>query len=228
MTDNGMKGRVKGLLGVPPTASEPTALSSVLKEPTGAHQALQVLSMAQRTAEEHLGGAKREADRIRSDAQAKAELIVRDAQAQADALAQEADKALAQARAMAERIRQDAQDHADKTQRAAEKVLADARKRGDEMAKKAQAQADDMAHQAQQRYDDVVGSLATRREALQQQIEALEQFEREYRARLSAFMQSQLRALWVDEPRVTAEDLDEPLAPPVPAQRPAEDPVKSS
>jgi hypothetical protein len=37
----------------------------------------------------------------------------------------------------------------------------------------------------------VVGSLAARREALQQQIEALERFDREYRARLQAFMQSQ-------------------------------------
>ena len=47
--------------------------------------------------------------------------------------------------------------------------------------------------------------LATKREALQQQIEALEQFDREYRSRLTTFMQNQLRALWVDEPQVSAE-----------------------
>src|SRR5512133_3193683 len=49
------------------------------------------------------------------------------------------------------------------------------------------------------------GSLAGKREALPQQIEALQEFEREYRARLLTFMQAQLRALWVDEPHVDAE-----------------------
>ena len=48
----------------------------------------------------------------------------------------------------------------------------------------------------------MVGSLGVRRESLQQQIEALERFDREYRARLTGFMQNQLRALWVDQPQV--------------------------
>ena len=55
-----------------------------------------------------------------------------------------------------------------------------------------------------------MGSLATKREALQQQIEALEHFDRDYRGRLTTFMQNQLRALWVDQPQVdtSTEDLD--------------------
>ena len=57
-----------------------------------------------------------------------------------------------------------------------------------------------MRQQAQRRYDDVVGSLGAKREALQQQIEALEQFDREYRNRLLGFMQKQMRALWADQP----------------------------
>ena len=77
------------------------------------------------------------------------------------------------------------------------------------MAKGAQATADELMHQAQQRYEDVVGSLAAKREALQRQIEALEQFDRDYRARLTTFMQIQLRALWVDEPRVDAEEIEQ-------------------
>ena len=55
-----------------------------------------------------------------------------------------------------------------------------------------------------------------------QQIEALEQFDREYRTRLTRFMQGQLRALWVDEPRVDADvedDSDDAPAAAVPAQR---------
>ena len=51
----------------------------------------------------------------------------------------------------------------------------------------------------------MVGSLAGKREALQEQIEALEQFDREYRARLQTFMQGQLRALWADQPQVTGD-----------------------
>ena len=50
-----------------------------------------------------------------------------------------------------------------------------------------------------------MGGLAARREALQQQIEALEQFDRDYRSRLTAFMQSQLRQLWVDQPQVNGD-----------------------
>jgi hypothetical protein len=60
--------------------------------------------------------------------------------------------------------------------------------------------------------------------SLQQQIEALELFDREYRARLTAFMQGQLRALWVDQPQVDGELEQADVQPPkpvVPAQRQA-------
>jgi len=66
----------------------------------------------------------------------------------------------------------------------------------------------------------VVGSLATKREGLQNQIEALEQFDREYRSRLTTFMQGQLRALWVDQPQLT-DELPEPVAPPAPVAQAA-------
>lgn len=174
------------------------------------HQALQVLTLAQRTAEEHLVGARREADRICAEAGARAEQIIRDAQAHAQVVQQEAEKSLAEAHAAAGQMARDVQAHADHAQRNAEKILADARARAEEMAKDAQANADELKHQARQRYEEMVGSLANKREALQQQIEALERFDRDYRARLTAFMQNQLRALWIDEPRVSAEDLEQP------------------
>lgn len=84
------------------------------------------------------------------------------------------------------------------------------------MAKSAQSDADELKERAQQRYDDVVGSLVTKREGLQKQIEALEQFDHQYRARLTTFMQNQLRALWPDEPKV-----EEVAGPPDPAPAPA-------
>jgi hypothetical protein len=69
----------------------------------------------------------------------------------------------------------------------------------------------------------MVGNLAARREVLQQQIEALQEFDRDYRARLLTFMQAQLRALWVDEPHVDGE-VEQPGAPAstrlLPAQQP--------
>jgi cell division septum initiation protein DivIVA len=168
-----------------------------------------VLTLAQRTAEEYIAGARRKADTICADARATAERIVRDAQAHAHVHQQEAEKALSDAHAAAAQIARDAQAYANNAQRKGEEILSDARTRADEMAKNAQANKDELMHQAQQRYEDVVGSLAAKREALQQQIEALEQFDRDYRTRLTAFMQSQLRALWVDEPRVEADEIEE-------------------
>ncbi len=217
MTDSWMKGRVKGLhRGMYPDEDQATDLSGAARaepsEQTDAHpvtdvqrQALQMLTLAQRTAEEHVGGARHQADKIHADARAAAEQMVRDAQAQAEAVRREAEKALADARARAAQIAKDAQAHADNARRDGDKIVSDARARAAETAKDAQASADGLKRQAKQRYDEIVGSLAAKREALQQQIEALQEFERDYRGRLLTFMQSQLRALWVDEPHVDGE-----------------------
>jgi cell division septum initiation protein DivIVA len=177
------------------------------------NQALQVLALAQRTAEEHVASAQHHADKIRTDALAAAEQIARDAQNHANNVRREADRVLAEARAAAEQIARDAQAHAEEARRTAERIVADARSRAETIGADAVAGAEQLRHQAQQRYDDVVGSLGAKRESLQQQIEALEDFDREYRSRLTAFMQGQLRALWMDAPQVTGEILEEePIA----------------
>jgi cell division septum initiation protein DivIVA len=206
-----MKGRVKGLLGGTFPANEsPDQMNTPAAAPPPApadaqRQALQVLNLAQRTAEDHVASAHGQADKICADARATAEQMIRDVQVHAHNLRREADKALSDARKSAEQMARDAKSHAENAQRNADKVLSDALARAEEMAKKAQANADQLDHQAQQRYEDVVGGLAAKREALQQQIEALEQFDQDYRARLTAFMQAQLRALWVDQPQANAE-----------------------
>ncbi|GAA1634754.1 hypothetical protein GCM10009828_073280 [Actinoplanes couchii] len=176
------------------------------------NQALQVLALAQRTAEEHVASAQHHADKIRTDALAAAEQIARDAQAHANNVRREADRVLAEARAGAEQMARDAQARAEEARRTAEKIVADARSRAETIGADAHAGAEQLKHQAQQRYDDVVGSLGAKREALQQQIEALEQFDREYRGRLTGFMQSQLRALWVDAPQMNEYVEEEPVA----------------
>ena len=172
-------------------------------------QALQMLTLAQRTAEDHVASARLQADKVHADARAKAEQILRDAQAQADAVRREANEALSDAGARAAQTAKDAQAHAENARRDGDKIVSDARAQAAEIAKEAQGSADGLRRQAEQRYEEMVGSLAAKREALQQQIEALQEFERDYRGRLLTFMQAQLRALWVDEPHVDG-DLDLP------------------
>jgi DivIVA domain-containing protein len=103
----------------------------------GEQQALRVLMMAQRTADEHVSDARREAEKLLNDARAKADELTLDARTKAEALERD----------------------------------------------------------ARQRHQEVMGSLDTKRTALQKHIEELKQFEREYRTRLKAYLESQLRDL---------------------------------
>ncbi len=103
----------------------------------GEQQALRVLMMAQRTADDHVSDARREADKLLSEARAKAEELTREARAKAEALERD----------------------------------------------------------ARQRHQEAMGGLDAKRTALQKHIEELKQFEREYRTRLKAYLESQLRDL---------------------------------
>jgi DivIVA domain-containing protein len=103
----------------------------------GEQQALRVLMMAQRTADDHVSDARREADKLLADARAKAEDVTREARQKADALERD----------------------------------------------------------ARTRHAEAMGGLDTKRTALQKHIEELKQFEREYRTRLKAYLESQLRDL---------------------------------
>src|SRR5947207_7773001 len=113
----------------------------------GEQQALRVLMMAQRTADDHVADARREADKLLSDARAKAEEVTREARAKADALERD----------------------------------------------------------ARQRHQEAMGGLDAKRTALQKHIEELKQFEREYRTRLKAYLESQLRDLTGREQSLEAE-----------------------
>ena len=209
MTDNRVKDRVKVIMNG--TSPEGATTEHAVVTPRGLpNEALHVLTLAQRTAEEHVAGAHHQADKIRSEALAKAEEIARDAQMHAHNVRREADKVLFDARAAAEQSARELQARTDEARRNADKIVADAQARAESIAAEARSGADALKSQAQQRYDDVVGSLGARREALQEQIEALERFDREYRARLTGFMQNQLRALWVDQPQVGELDGGEP------------------
>lgn len=103
----------------------------------GEQQALRVLMMAQRTADDHVADARHEAEKMVSEARAKAEELMREARAKAEALERD----------------------------------------------------------ARQRHQEAMGGLETKRTALQTHIEELKHFEREYRTRLKAYLESQLRDL---------------------------------
>jgi len=59
----------------------------------------------------------------------------------------------------------------------------------------AQRTADALERDARQRHQEAMGGLDAKRSALQKHIEELKQFEREYRTRLKAYLESQLRDL---------------------------------
>jgi DivIVA domain-containing protein len=117
--------------------SQPGAVPLPGGDPGGEQQALRVLMLAQRTADDHVADARREADKLLSDARAKAEEVTRDARTKAEALERD----------------------------------------------------------ARNRHQEAMGGLEAKRSALQKHIEELKAFEREYRTRLKAYLESQLRDL---------------------------------
>jgi cell division septum initiation protein DivIVA len=201
VSENLIDERVKRLLAAV-SADGKTSEHPVVSAGVKPNQALQVLTMAQRTAEQHVADANRDAAKIREAARQAAEKVGREAQEHADKVRRDAEKAMADSRNATDQANRDAQKTVDEARRQAEQIVQEARTRANTITTDARGEAQQLGARAQQRYDDFVGGLSAKREALQQQIEALENFDRDYRARLMSFMQAQLRALWVDEPQV--------------------------
>src|SRR5713226_7638597 len=105
------------------------------------------------------------------------------------ALAQQtADQAIADARREADetlgRARREADDILGKARRQAEQITSDAR-----------ARAEALERDAQERHRQAMGSLVQSREELERRVDDLRAFEREYRSRLKAYLEGQLRDL---------------------------------
>jgi cell division septum initiation protein DivIVA len=179
---------------------------------SGPDKAMEVLVIAQRTAEEHLRATRAEADNIRAEALASAAEIVRDAETMAQDIRRKADHALAEATATAESITAQAQDHAAEVERSTVAMLAEARNRADQMAADARRNVEEMRRQAQEEYDSVLDRLQASRESLLLQIESLEQFDRDFRQRLLDFMQGHMRALLGDDGPAPAHRAEYPAA----------------
>lgn len=105
------------------------------------------------------------------------------------ALAQQtADQAIADARREADetltRARREADDVLTKARRQSEQIMSDAR-----------ARAESLERDAQERHRQAMGSLVQSREELERRVDDLRAFEREYRSRLKAYLEGQLRDL---------------------------------
>jgi DivIVA domain-containing protein len=133
-------------------------------------QAVQMLALAQQTADQHLAQSKAEAERLLSEAQATASAHVSEAQASASA-------SLA-----------DAQNRST-TQ------LADAEARSKKLDEDSAARAGQVIRDAEQRAATITAQFEQRKAALERRVEELRTFEREYRTRLKSYLESQLRDL---------------------------------
>jgi cell division septum initiation protein DivIVA len=209
VTDNLIDDRVQRLLAAVSSDGKTSENPMVVPGTRKPDQALQVLTMAQRTAEQHVADANRDAEKIRAAAQAEADVVAQKAKDHADKVRADAARIMSDARAAAEQAKRDTDRSKADARREADMIVAEARSEAERITGAAQDDAEQLRLQAQRRYDDFVGGLTAKRESLQQQIEALEHFDREYRARLMSFMQAQLRALWVDQPEVEEPALEE-------------------
>jgi len=99
-----------------------------------------------------------------------------------------ADEAVAEARAEAEQVRAAAREQADA-------ALVSARQEAERVLAASRAEADGLDEQIASRLQAAIGDLDRRRQRLEASIEELRAFEREYRTRLRAYLEGQLREL---------------------------------
>ena len=105
------------------------------------------------------------------------------------ALAQQtADQAIADAR-------REASDTLGRARHEADEILGKARQQAEQLTSDARARAESLERDAQEQYRQALGSLTQQREELERRVDDLRAFEREYRNRLRAYLEGQLRDL---------------------------------
>jgi len=105
------------------------------------------------------------------------------------ALAQQtADQAIADAR-------READETLGRASRESDDILTKARRQAEQVTSDARARAESLERDAQERHRQAMGSLVQSREELERRVDDLRAFEREYRSRLKAYLEGQLRDL---------------------------------
>jgi DivIVA domain-containing protein len=101
---------------------------------------------------------------------------------------QTADQAIADAR-------READETLGRARREADDILTKARRQSEQITSDARARAESLERDAQERHRQAMGSLVQSREELERRVDDLRAFEREYRSRLKAYLEGQLRDL---------------------------------
>jgi len=108
-------------------------------------------------------------------------------------------RVLALAQQTADQAIADARREADETlaraRREADELLTKARRQSEQITSDARARAESLERDAQERHRQAMGSLVQSREELERRVDDLRAFEREYRSRLKAYLEGQLRDL---------------------------------
>jgi DivIVA domain-containing protein len=126
---------------------------------------------------------------------------------------QTADQAIADAR-------READETLGRARREADEVLTKARRQAEQITGDARARAESLERDAQERHRQAMGSLVTQREELERRVDDLRAFEREYRSRLKAYLEGQLRDLEAGVTDSGQFPAMPPAAPPAPQQLP--------
>jgi DivIVA domain-containing protein len=126
---------------------------------------------------------------------------------------QTADQAIADAR-------READETLGRARREADEVLTKARRQAEQITGDARARAESLERDAQERHRQAMGSLVTQREELERRVDDLRAFEREYRSRLKAYLEGQLRDLEAGVTDSGTFPAMPPAAPPAPPQLP--------
>jgi DivIVA domain-containing protein len=127
---------------------------------------------------------------------------------------QTADQAIADAR-------READETLGRARREADEVLTKARRQAEQITGDARARAESLERDAQERHRQAMGSLVTQREELERRVDDLRAFEREYRSRLKAYLEGQLRDLEAGVTDSGTFPAMPPAAPPAQPQLPA-------
>ena len=91
-------------------------------------------------------------------------------------------------------------------------ILAKARRQAEQITGDAAARAMALERDAQERHRQAMGSLVQNREELERRVDDLRAYEREYRSRLKALLEGQLKDLWSGEMRPQVEHAIEEYA----------------
>src|SRR6185312_5306810 len=100
----------------------------------------------------------------------------------------EADRMIGDARSTADRMIGEARSKADS-------MVGEARTQATTVERDARSKATSLVQDAERRHNEIIGGLEQRKGTLENEIEKLRTFEREYRTRLKSYLESQLRDL---------------------------------